>query len=587
MIDSREVDAKTTGDDRKTSRATLLKVFVALAAATVLLRIFYSAHLYQDDGLWLTAAEELLRGKALYREIYFDKPPALPLVYALLFKLFGAHVLTIRLFTIAYSLAISALLYLFGCALYCRRAGMLAAAAFTIFSTTYTTGHVQGLNTDFMMALPYTAAAYFLIRSRLDAIDKNAVVNNRAWLTLAGGALAGVAFQVNPKAAFDLVFFALFLIAVRKWSSRRASSSYVKAMALAALGFAAGAAAFVAYVAAQCSLSAYWLYVWDWGARYSSYYSWEQIALTALKQTAGYFALNNTLLVTLIFVAVVTIKGLSRSAATAGESRRAQTLRADATLLIWLAASYLGMAMGGRFYGHYFFQIMPALSLIAARGIAEITTAPFAFNWRGRELKARRVVIAALAAGFLFTLVRFHGRTIALAADWARGAKSEMTQEWFHERLKREEQMAAASVRDAPGGGDGEHRAGSDYLFVWGYRPEIYYWSGLLPASRYLSTQPLTGVPADVHYFGWEYRSLLDEAATEREREKLLADLQQTRPRYIIDELGFFNSELAIEDYAELREFMREYRNRGTVGRFIIYRRRDAVGKERKPSDKQ
>jgi len=91
-----------TGSQSRFGHARLVGTFLALALVTLLLRIFYSSHLYQDDGLWFTAAEEILRGKALYREIYFDKPPGLALTYAGLFKIFGAHILTIRLFTIIY-----------------------------------------------------------------------------------------------------------------------------------------------------------------------------------------------------------------------------------------------------------------------------------------------------------------------------------------------------------------------------------------------------------------------------------------------------------------------------------------------------
>ena len=38
-----------------------------------------------------------------------------------------------------------------------------------------------------------------------------------------------------------------------------------------------------------------------------------------------------------------------------------------------------------------------------------------------------------------------------------------------------------------------------DTLFVWGYRPEIYVYTGLPAATRFLDSQPLTGVPADRH----------------------------------------------------------------------------------------
>src|SRR6266498_1518482 len=136
---------RLTDEPRRVTRATLLKVFAIIAVVSFVLRIFYAGHLYEDDGLWFAAAEEIVRGKALYREIYFDKPPGLALLYAGLFWLFGAHIIVIRLFTIAYSLSISAMLYLFGRRLYDKRIGMIAAAMFAFFSTTSASGHAQGL----------------------------------------------------------------------------------------------------------------------------------------------------------------------------------------------------------------------------------------------------------------------------------------------------------------------------------------------------------------------------------------------------------------------------------------------------------
>src|SRR6185295_6819047 len=142
--------SELAGDDPHITRATVLKVFALVAVVSFVLRIFYAGHLYQDDGLWFTVGEELLRGKVLYRDIYFDKPPAIALLYAALFKLFGAHLLTIRLFTIVYSIAVSAMLYIFGKRFYSERIGLFAAAMFAVFSTIFTTGHVQGLNTDLL-----------------------------------------------------------------------------------------------------------------------------------------------------------------------------------------------------------------------------------------------------------------------------------------------------------------------------------------------------------------------------------------------------------------------------------------------------
>jgi hypothetical protein len=263
------------------------------------------------------------------------------------------------------------------------------------------------------------------------------------------------------------------------------------------------------------------------------------------------------------------------------------TFPSDLILLIWFASSYAGLAVGGRFFGHYFFQIMPALCLIGARGLSEISSA----------LQPRRtlrlLVLSLMAAGFCFTIVRFHSRTAVLAADWLRGRKSGITEGWYHDRLNREERRVAAVVRELPGKEEAaevvgleEMRLGSprtrntaeggDYLFIWGYRPEIYYWSGLLPASRYLSSQPLTGVPADMHYFDSENNRLLfDEATTASARDQLVRDLKETRPAYIVDELGAFNPGLSIDDYPELKEVMLDYKYYATTDRFVIYRKRE------------
>jgi hypothetical protein len=182
-----------------------------------------------------------------------------------------------------------------------------------------------------------------------------------------------------------------------------------------------------------------------------------------------------------------------------------------------------------------------------------------------------------------------------LAADFVRGKVSKANAEWRYSERNHEERMVAAVVRglqevvaDQSGPEDirlnSPRKLGtnmqSDYVFVWGYRPEIYYWSGLLPASRYLSTQPLTGVPADVHYFGDDYRSLLDEAVAARARAELSRDLEETRPKYIVDEVGFYNRDLAILNYQELETVMSEYKSVGSTGRFLLYVRRELRPKQ-------
>jgi hypothetical protein len=177
--------------------------------------------------------------------------------------------------------------------------------------------------------------------------------------------------------------------------------------------------------------------------------------------------------------------------------------------------------------------------------------------------------------------------------DWARGTRSEANANWYYEERNSEEKRVVETVK-SKGGESPEPRSegpkgnsagleSADYLFVWGYRPEIYYWSKLVPASRFLSTQPLTGVPADVHFFGDDYRLIASGETTAAARAELLSDLEVTRPKYIVDELGFYNAHLSIQSYPELQRFMEGYKPLGTTGRFFVYLRKEFSKRHRKP----
>jgi hypothetical protein len=615
------------------SKLSVPRLLVILLLVTFILRIFYAGHLYEDDGLWFTAAEQILRGKALYREIYFDKPPLLPLTYALLFKYFGAHILTIRLFTIVYATAITGLLYWIGSKMYGQRAGMLSAFLFAFFSTTYGVGHVQALNTDFLMVAPYALAAFAFIRSDSARFRPGGLLKPALWYAFAGGLLTGVATQTNPKGIFDIFFFVFLLTRSTLYQRRRTDEalpyprlvgrwedagmmSGVLLLATSVAGVLAGCLPFLIFIARSHSLADYWTYVWQWGFRYSNYYPLAKVIKHGLWVTAGYLALNNTLAIALLFVIVGTIRRRARAdrlglrdrmdqhdrptsrgflqQAGAGHENRGETDRAfeaDASLLLWLAASFIGLSVGGRFFAHYFFQILPCLCLLGGRGLIRIATS---LTESARSPHRRlwvRVMAGLLVAGFAVTAVRYHTRTFWLASDWIRGIKSEATTTWYHETRNRDERRAAAIVRDVPDGADAADQMGleairaeslgkgspsdsSGFLFVWGYRPWIYYWSGLIPASKYLSAQPLTGVPAGSEYGSNEVRPILGPGETAAARAELLKELDQTKPQYVIDDWEAYNPALGINAYPEMRAFMSNYKAVGASGNLRIYRRR-------------
>ena len=319
--------------------------------------------------------------------------------------------------------------------------------------------------------------------------------------------------------------------------------------------------------------------MWDGGFRYADYYPAWRAGEVFLRHGIDYFLINNTLLIGLVVTAAVTFQKAVRRFRDEGREQDSRfVFDSDVALLIWFAVSFAGVATGGRFFAHYYFQALPSLCLIGARGLIVAM-----LILRARDRRLLRIAVIVLAAGFFYTLVRSHGETSQRAGDFLRGTTS---------GVNREARIVAALVRDVSdpenavdrlgaegireGGPRSRAAVGSpDYLFVWGNWPEVYYWSGLRPASRYLSTQPLTGVPADVQYSTEGYRSILDATVTAAARMELARDLELTTPRYIVDELGFRDEQLSIQRYPELSEVMKNYDIRSPGDHIPIYIRRD------------
>ena len=83
----------------------------------------------------------------------------------------------------------------------------------------------------------------------------------------------------------------------------------------------------------------------------------------------------------------------------------------------------------------------------------------------------------------------------------------------------------------------------------------------------FLDSQPLTGVIADRHLTNSE-PSFAELAARNRE------ELKGTHPAYIVDGLGPLNAKLAITNYADLREWLSDYREIGRTNLSVVYERK-------------
>jgi hypothetical protein len=462
--------------------------FKSVAFFFVLLTLTMAAHachvgiLWAEESLPLAAARQMFGGKILYRDVWFDKPPSLVLPYLLS----GAHNgWPLRIAGCLYLLLACWIAYRFATEVWSAREGMWAAGLLAFFLTFDFPSAVIPLASDLLLVAPHLAAIWLAWKQR------------PFW----SGALAGVAFLVNPKAV-------LLAAACALWN--------LEGVPMLTAGFAAVNAIVLGGLWVVGAFPAYWQEVWQWGSLYASAPPGAASLWNGVIRTVNWAGFH---------IALIIASGYFFA-----RSKGMQWVG-------WWLFCAVGVAAGFRFYPRYYFLLLPPLVVAAARGLT---------------LLGRRGAWVVLLLSIPF--IRFAPRYFELAAGEAN---------WTDTAMDRDSRLAARITR-------GLARP-NDTLFVWGFRPELYAYTRLSAATRFLDSQPLTGVPADRHLT--ESTPLETAPAAARRRE-----LAQSHPAFVMDGLGPYNPQLAITSYPELRHWLDQYDVVGRTAGTVIYARADISG---------
>ncbi|MGQ9916292.1 MAG: glycosyltransferase family 39 protein [Bryobacteraceae bacterium] len=449
----------------------------ACSLLLLLARLCHLHVLWVDEAYGIAAARRILEGAALYRDVWFDKPP----LYAWIYLLWGAQTgWPLRLGGALFALLSCWLAFRAAAALFTPREGYAAAAALAFF-----------LSFDHPFALIPLAPDLLLVPFAFATVW--ALAAGRA---TAAGLCAAAGLLANTKALFLLP---LALV----WHPRQWWRLFA--------AWAAGAAA--AWLLA-------WGWeepVWIWGAAYSREAlfpdPFRQAVLRTLNWSGFHFA-------------------LIAAAALYFAHREPYRLR----LAAWIALGLAAVAAGARFFPRYYFALLAPLAITAGRGFQRIRTC-----WLTTVLLLSLGVPAA----------RFGSRHLGVLFETPAAMRdlAMWTECW--------EAAAAIRARAAPG----------DTLLVWGYRPELNVLAGLPGATRFLDSQPLTGVLADRHLS--DAHATFPELAR-RHRQELV----RSSPVFVADGLGPYNPQLAISRFDDLRPWLARYELVAETPGFRIYRRR-------------
>jgi hypothetical protein len=213
----------------------------------------------------------------------------------------------------------------------------------------------------------------------------------------------------------------------------------------------------------------------------------------------------------------------------------------DYALILWAIASAIGVASGGRFFPHYFLQLMPSLAVLTGIVIYD------RFANGGNQLLSRPAWIIAL----LLIVVSVGTTTVVYLAP--RQAEKQIVETVYFQKEWEESSQELGGYIKARTGPD-------DRIFNYGRESQLYFYADRQPAIPY--------------FYDWVLQY------EEGSMTKVMSGLEETKPVYIVDSL---QAPLFKDWYAshppELRAFLaEEYEYVGRIYFADVYRLRGYTG---------
>ena len=331
------------------------KVFVLLllVGISVVIRIpFFNVPMITDEGGYAYVAHYWSHDYQLYRDIPFDRPQGIFLLYKLIFLLIGGSTSAIRLGAALYNAMTVLALYVFATKVFPFKVAGVIAAIYAVLSACPS---IEGFtaNSELFAVLPLVAAAHFAWREK--------------WLE--SGLFAGLAFFLKPIGLSGLLLTLLWAI-VRRSGIKMILKPIVGFAVFPAVslmhGFSVGIRAFWDSFVGQKILT-------DSGFSIGL----GQQIITFLK--SSYVLLP--LLALPLFLSLIGVIKAEPKVRVFG--------------LLWLLSTFSGMAIGGNWFSHYYIQALPPLAFMGGFGLFEML-----------RLKRRSLIYLLGVSSAAFFLVR-------------------------------------------------------------------------------------------------------------------------------------------------------------------------------------
>lgn len=450
MTASTPVTAETTATEKGlTLRRGEWLLLASVLLLAVLLRLpGLHLPLERDEGAYAYVAFDWLRGGLPYRDAFDHKPPLIYLLYMPALLRQPPSALDVRVWACVLHLAGVLLVYAIGRRVWYGAGGLLAAL---LFATAGSAFELQGmvLNTDQALVLPALGALFCALRYN---------GTRRAGTIVAAGALVAAATLIKPVA---LVLAPCLLLA-----SGRAWGRLWRTAMLASLGVAAVALPVLAYFMLRGGLPDLVFALLS----YNSLYAAESQARFSFAGLANMYA-------PFVPLTVAAIGGVALLRSNDEQIAGIRERHAGWSVAAWCGALLVAAVGSLRPWVHYFYPVLPFLSLLAAPCVIWLAhnRGAVTFFQRSAATVAPLLLTAILVVPFISENMLLAGATPTALAERMYGDDG---RDYFANAAG-----VAAFVR--------ERTRPDDLIYVFASEPEVYVLAGRRSASRWIYDYPL------------------------------------------------------------------------------------------------
>ncbi len=509
----------------KENMSTKVQTALFIGCVVLLSRLLFMGEIFYnvDEAIYAVGASIWLKGIVPLLGSWGNttKPPGMEFVYMLVFKLGGESILALRVANLLCIYGITFFVYAISNLLFGRKAALISGILLPVaMCSSFNFENLVAFNAEIPQMLLVLIGTYLFLLG----FKKNFLLN----LFIAGiFSVLAVLIRQNSILHFGaLLIYLLFFSGCQIAAKRRIQGGL---MMLA--GAIVGLLPIVFYYARINGLYELWYYSMVFPFQYASDLAIVRVLYKMLYSASGF--VSRTLPVTAFALVFLATK----------ESKVRQNgfedFNSKAFIAIWFIFCALSVSLGGRFFGHYFIQVMPALCVLGGAGGAVL--------WEeGKNIPAFRVFIVAVMALYLIVGLLIPNMEAAkMIYDKETRTKFSLTD-------KELEKVVGKYIE--------ENSAPDDKLFVWGFCSQIFWHSHRMPAAKDYLCVFATGYSPGA-FDPQKGKSPRSNGVKDAER-IMYDDLDKNSPKFIVDLSRVWNYQntfkfYPISDYPLIDSFIK------------------------------